>query len=171
MSIFYPYYSTKRAYDLTPQLLHSMDIKALLLDVDNTLTTHGNPVPNENILEWLDIMKQSGIPLMILSNNTHDRVKPFADRLGLLFESSGAKPLPKGFQRCCERLGLPKSEVAIVGDQLFTDIAGANLFGIKSILVEPIELETGVLFFVKRVLERPFLRAYHRGRGAKGEQK
>lgn len=171
MSIFYPYYSTKRAYDLTPHLLQSMKIKALLLDVDNTLTTHGNPVPDEKILDWLEIMKKSGIALMILSNNTHERVKPFAARLGLLFESSGAKPLPKGFRRCCERLGLPKSEVAIVGDQLFTDIAGANLFGMKSILVEPIELETGLLFFVKRVIERPILKAYHRGGHTKGETK
>lgn len=160
MSIFHPTHSVMRAYHITPELLQSMGVHALLLDVDNTLTTHGNPVPDEAVLGWLDLMKQSGVPLMLLSNNTHKRIKPFAERLGLGFESSAAKPLGRGFRRCCQRLGMAQSEVAIVGDQIFTDILGANLSGLKSILVEPIQVETGVLFFIKRVLERPFLRAY-----------
>lgn len=159
MRLFCPTYNTQNAYAITPELLKSLGVKALILDVDNTLTTHGNPEPDVQILSWLSEMRSEGITMMILSNNTHARVEPFAKRLGLLFESSGAKPLSKGFRRCCERIGLPKSETAIVGDQLFTDIAGANLFGIKSILVEPIELERGILFVIKRVLERPFLKA------------
>lgn len=165
MSLFYPTCSVRRASDITPQLLRELGVKALLLDVDNTLTTHGNPVPEENILAWLEDMRASGTQLMILSNNTRERVSLFAGRLGLAFEASGAKPLRGGFRRCCERLGLAGEEVAIVGDQLFTDIAGANRFGVKSILVEPLELEKGILFIIKRVLERPFLKAA-RGRGA-----
>lgn len=164
MSIFHPTLSVPRAYHITPQMLQGIGVQALLLDVDNTLTTHGNPVPDAAVLEWLDLMKQCGVPLMLLSNNTQGRVKPFAERLGLDFESSAAKPLGRGFKRCCQRLGRTQNQVAIVGDQIFTDILGANLNGLKSILVEPIAVETGVLFFIKRVLERPFLRSYQRGK-------
>ncbi len=169
MSIFFPTVSVRRAYEITPQLLDEMEVKALILDVDNTLTTHGNPEPDEKILVWLEQMKRDGIALMILSNNNGERVRPFAQRLGLDFESSGAKPLPRGFRRCCERLGLARDQVAVVGDQIFTDVAGANWSGIKSILVDPIEPERGVLFGLKRLLERPFLRAYRKKCARKGE--
>ncbi|MEG1631016.1 MAG: YqeG family HAD IIIA-type phosphatase [Hydrogenoanaerobacterium sp.] len=164
MQLFCPTYYAQTAKNITPQLLKKLNIKALILDVDNTLTTHGNPVPDENIMRWLTVMHGAGIKMIILSNNTFARVKPFAARLGLEFEASGAKPLNKGFKRCCERLCLQKTEVAIVGDQLFTDIAGANLYGAKSLLVDPIEMESGILFIIKRLFERPFLKSAHKNK-------
>ena len=162
MPLLRPYYTARRAYELTPEVLKRLGISALVLDVDNTLTTHGCPEPDQQILAWLAQMKQAGVPLMILSNNSPERVRPFAERLGLEYESAGAKPLAKGYRRCCQRLGLPKSRVAIVGDQIFTDIAGGNLYGIKTILVEPILMETGFFFRVKRAVERPLLNHYLR---------
>ena len=132
-------------------------IKALILDLDNTLTTHNNPVPDGARLEWFRAVKDSGMPMIIVSNNHPERVKPFADFLGLDFVPDGGKPLSRGYNEACRRLGLPKSEIAAVGDQIFTDVMGCKTAGIRSIFTFPIEYETGFWFRVKRTLERPLL--------------
>lgn len=143
--------------DITPEFLKKNNIRGLILDLDNTLTTHDNPQPGEGVLEWLQLMKESGIKMMIVSNNHGPRVKPFADMLGLDFVSEGKKPLTKGFTEAVKLMGLSKKEVAAVGDQIFTDVLGANLFGIKMLYVVPIEHEKTTFFKVKRKLEKPFL--------------
>ena len=143
--------------DITPEFLKKNNIRGLILDLDNTLTTHDNPQPGEGVLEWLQLMKEIGIKMMIVSNNHGPRVKPFADMLGLDFVSEGKKPLTKGFTEAVKLMGLSKKEVASVGDQIFTDVLGANLFGIKMLYVVPIEHEKTTFFKVKRKLEKPFL--------------
>lgn len=147
----------RRVTDITPEYLGESGIKGLILDLDNTLTTHDNPKPAEGVLDWLDTMKKNDIRLMIVSNNHSPRVKPFADMLGLDFVSEGAKPLTKGFKEAKSLMQLNKNELAAVGDQIFTDVLGANLFGIKMLYVVPIEHEKTTFFKVKRKLELPFL--------------
>lgn len=147
----------KKTTDITPEFLKKNNIKGLILDLDNTLTTHDNPQPAEGVLDWLQLMKESGIKLMIVSNNHAPRVQPFADMLELSFVSEGKKPLTKGFTEAVKLMGLSKKEVAAVGDQIFTDVLGANLFGIKMLYVVPIEHEKTTFFKVKRKLEKPFL--------------
>lgn len=146
-----------RVTEITPDVLGKMGIRGLILDLDNTLTTHDNPVPADGVLDWIALMKQSGIKLMIVSNNHPPRVRPFADMLGLPFVSEGRKPLTKGFSEAMRKMGLKKSQLAAVGDQIYTDVLGANLFGIKMLYVTPIEHEKTTFFKVKRKLERPFL--------------
>jgi HAD superfamily phosphatase (TIGR01668 family) len=132
-------------------------IKAVLLDVDNTLSPHGAAEPEAEVPAWLNAVLQSGIRVMIVSNNSQERVQPFAAKLGLEFETKAAKPLPLGFNRARNRLQCGKKETAVIGDQLFTDMLGANLAGMTAILVEPIEPETMLQFRVKRKLEIPIL--------------
>ena len=117
----------KSICDLSPALLRKYGIKGLLLDLDNTLTTHDNPKPADGVMEWIELMKASGIQMCIVSNNHPPRVKPFADMLGLQFVSEGKKPLSKGFREAKGRMGLEWNELAVVGDQIFTDVLGANL--------------------------------------------
>lgn len=147
----------KRTVDITPDILAKLGVRGLILDLDNTLTTHDNPVPGEGVLEWLDLMKKHGIRLMIVSNNHPPRVKPFADMLGLPFVSEGKKPLTKGFKEARKRMKLPMNTLAAVGDQIYTDVLGAWLFGIKMFYVDPIEHEKTAFFKVKRACEKPFL--------------
>ena len=151
-----PTYVKRRVLDLDAEFLREHHIKGLILDLDNTLTTHNNKQPGDGITEWIAEMKSAGIKLIILSNNTKKRVTPFAELLGLEFEPNGAKPLAVGFRRAAKRLGLEKRNLAAVGDQIFTDILGATVYGIRTVFVTPIEPETGFLFKVKRVLEYPF---------------
>lgn len=155
--LFKPTYVFKRVKYIEPEFLKNHGIKALLLDLDNTLTTHNNPIPPQDSLDWIGKMKQNGIKLMIVSNNSEERVTPFARKLGLDFVSRGLKPLTKGFSEAIKRLDLNKKEVCAVGDQIFTDILGANLKGIRSAFVFPIEPETSLPFRFKRACEKPFL--------------
>jgi len=160
MSIFFPDILLRRISDITPALLEEWGIRALVLDVDNTLTTHNNPFPDADVLRWLAGMKERGMALVILSNNSPRRVKAFADSLGLDFTARAAKPLAKGFRETARRLGLAPGRMAMVGDQIFTDVLGGNLYGARTILVEPMEPEKHWGFRLKRRLERPILRSY-----------
>lgn len=162
VSVFIPDLILENVMCITPQLLEKRGIKAVVLDVDNTLTSHGNPEPWEGVIEWLALMKNTGIKLIISSNNTRERVEPFARRLGVDFVSMSCKPLPVGLSRAVKRFGLAKRQVAIVGDQIFTDVLGGNLEGIQTILVKPFEPEEGKLFRFKRRFEQRFIDAYYK---------
>jgi len=150
----------RRVMDITAEKLADIKVSALILDLDNTLTTHNNPKQDPAVLEWLAYMRKSGIKMTILSNNTKKRVLPFARELKLDFIAVGLKPLPFGYARAIAALGVPKKNVAVVGDQLFTDVLGARLYSAKAILVEPFEHETHPLFRLKRKVESKVLKRY-----------
>ncbi len=157
MFFFKPTYVFDKVKDITPDFLKKKNIKGLLLDLDNTLTTHNNPIVPQSSLDWIELMKQNGIRLMIVSNNHAPRVSPFAEQLKIDFVCEGAKPLTIGYTKAIKRMGLEKREVAAVGDQIFTDILGSNLKGIRSLFVFPIKPEDSLPFRFKRACEKPFL--------------
>lgn len=165
MSVFYPTVTRRRVTDISPGLLRKLGVTALFLDADNTLTTHNNPRPADAVLGWLDTMRAEGIALVIVSNNSEERIRPFAKRLGLEYTARACKPLTLGFSRTARELGLRPRQIAVVGDQIFTDIVGGNLFGAPSILVKPMEPEDGPFFRLKRRLEKRVLRRYRVVRG------
>lgn len=155
--LFKPTYVFNNVTEITVDFLNKHNIKGLLLDLDNTLTTHNNPVPPQSSLDWLDRMKESGIKMMIVSNNSSERVQPFAKALGLHFVPNGKKPLTFGYTQAIKEMGINKKNTAAVGDQIFTDILGSKLKGIRSLFVFPIEPETSLPFRFKRACEKPFL--------------
>ena len=150
-----------KIYDIDPALLEQMGIKALALDVDNTLTLHDSQEVPDRVRAFLEKMKEKGMALFIISNKSCERVKPFAEGLGLEFVHSAAKPLTFGLARACRRFSLSKKEIMLVGDQLFTDILAAKLFGCRCALVTPFQIEHQKFLRFKRVLERPILRGIH----------
>lgn len=152
-----PDYVFESIADIPLAFFKEEGIDALILDLDNTLTTHNNPIPDPKRLDWFTKAKDSGLKMIIVSNNHHERVKPFAEFLGLDFVPKGGKPLPRGYNEACRRLGIEKKRIAAVGDQIFTDVMGCKTAGIRSIFVFPIEYETGFWFRVKRALEKPLL--------------
>lgn len=155
--IFKPTYVFDKIGDITPEFLKRKGIKGLILDLDNTLTTHNNPTAPQSSLEWLEKMRGAGIRLMIVSNNSAERVTPFAQQLKLEFVPRGAKPLPIGYIKAKKIMGTENKNIAAVGDQIFTDVLGCNLMGIRSIFVFPIEPETSLPFRFKRSIEKLFL--------------
>ncbi|MBQ2582265.1 MAG: YqeG family HAD IIIA-type phosphatase [Ruminococcus sp.] len=155
--IFRPTYVFNDITGITPKFLKRKHIKGIVLDVDNTLTTHNNPVPPQSSLDWLASVKKAGIKLIIVSNNKPPRIEPFAKVLDLEYVANGRKPLTNGINEAVRRLGFEKCDIAAIGDQIFTDIMGANLAGIRSCFVFPIEPETSLPFRFKRTMEKPLL--------------
>ena len=158
--LFRPTAALESVLELTPEILQKMGVEALILDLDNTLTTHNNPHPANGVPEWLDEMHRAGIKLLIVSNNHAPRVEPFAKALKLDFVPEGAKPLPKGYNIAVKKFGLPKEKVCAVGDQIFTDVYGARRAGIYSILVKPIHPKEEIQIVLKRYLEKIVLFFY-----------
>lgn len=159
MALFFPTLYRRRITDVTAGDLRQLGVSGLLLDVDNTLTTHDNPEVASQVLEWLRQRRAEGLRLVVVSNNKPERVAPFARQLELPFQANAGKPLPRGYRAAAAHLGLPPERCAVIGDQIFTDIVGANLAKMPSILLEPIHPETEQKFIVfKRRLERLLLR-------------
>ncbi len=158
--MFFPKKKVHRVTDISVEYLRKQGIGGLILDIDNTLTTHDNPIPSDGVAHWLDTMRENDIKMIVLSNNHGPRVEPFAKILGLDYISEGKKPLTSGFKRCAKALSLQKQELCIIGDQIFTDVLGGNLYGCHSILVEPIQPESTRFFRFKRAMEKIILRFY-----------
>lgn len=158
MSLFFPSLYRRRVTDVTVKDLHRLGVKALLLDVDNTLTTHDAPDLTDGVKTWLAEVQTAGFSLIIVSNNRAERVAPFAEKIGLPYYAHARKPLPFGFRAAAKQAGVYRKRCVVIGDQLFTDMLGANLAGMRSILLEPIQMETKQKFIVfKRKIEKPML--------------
>lgn len=134
-------------------VLDKHNIKGVIFDVDNTLTDHHN-ILDEVKREWINEAKRRGIKICILSN-TYDqkKVKLLMNEFDINGLNLAMKPLLKGYVYALNLLGLKKEEVCMIGDQIFTDIFGANRFGIMSILVKPFDKLEPFWVKIKRPLE------------------
>ncbi len=151
--LFKPTFWLNSVLMIDEDFLRENRVEALVLDLDNTLSMHGDPVPEEGVEDWLDKMRGLGIKMRVVSNNTNRRVAPLAARLGLEFTANGAKPLTFGITRAMKAMGADRNVTLVVGDQIFTDIIAGNLRGARTVLVEPFHLEKTWTFRLKRRLE------------------
>lgn len=135
---FKPTWMVKNIYQVSPQELHAKGIRAVFSDLDNTLIAWNNPDGTPELRQWMDELHSAGIPLIVISNNSKQRVAKATASLDLPFISRALKPLSFGITRARRKLGLKKHEVVMVGDQLMTDVAAANRAGVYSILVQPL---------------------------------
>lgn len=135
--ILTPEFIFRKVEAIHPDFLARQGIKALVLDVDNTLTGDGSQVLDDSVQAWLAEMRAAGISLTIVSNNTAERVRPFAERVGLAWVSMACKPLPIGLMVARHRLGVAKSQMAMVGDQIYADRMAAGLYGIPCLFLLP----------------------------------
>ena len=150
----------KKVTDISLNILKKYNIDTLILDVDNTLSTHHGHILTDGLTEWLDMIQNGGIKLIVLSNSKEQRVKPFAEKIGLTYISLGLKPLPFGYIRALKKTGSNRKNTAIVGDQIFTDVLGGQCVGVKTILLTPIKPEDGISFKIRRKLERMLFKLY-----------
>jgi HAD superfamily phosphatase (TIGR01668 family) len=142
-----------RLGDLTPEYARALGLRGLVLDFDNTLVPwqdHAVPPATES---WVRQMRAAEVRLCVVSN-THRprRLRQLAQQLGIVYVPGGGKPRRRGFRRALAALGLPPSQVAVVGDQLFTDIWGGNRMGLYTILVEPLSRRE---FWGTQLVSRP----------------
>lgn len=135
--ILTPEFIFRKVEAIHPDFLARQGIKALVLDVDNTLTGDGSQILDDSVQAWLQEMRRAGISLTVVSNNTAERVRPFAERIGLDWVSMACKPLPLGLMVARRRLGVKKHQMAMVGDQIYADRMAAGLYGIPCLLLLP----------------------------------
>ena len=160
--ILYPNAHFKNVREITIDFLQNNKINALILDVDNTLIDYDKNLPKETI-EWAKELKNNNIKLYILSNtNKKEKVKTVANKLGIEYMYFAKKPLKTGFKKVQEKLQEPSHNIAVVGDQIFTDIVGGNRCKMFTILVEPIAEKDIWITMVKRPLENAIKRNYHK---------
>ena len=150
-----PAYRTESVYGCDFRRAYEKGFHGIILDIDNTLVPHNAPI-DERAKGFIENLKSIGFGLMILSNNHEPRVKPFADAAGIPFLCDAGKPGPGGYLEAARLMGLERSEILCIGDQLLTDIWGANNAGMSSFLTEPLDKSTDTVWIkVKRVLEIP----------------
>ncbi len=153
MSLLKPTIALRHVTDISVTMLKQLGIDAILLDVDNTLAPPTSHIPYEGVQKWIDTIKAAGIHIIICSNNFHKRIIPFADSVGLDCVAMSLKPFPFGFIRAKRKLKEKPQSVLVVGDQIYTDVLGANLAGMKSILLLPRSEEHGWSIWLRRKME------------------
>ena len=160
-----PEYVFKDVTHITPEWLAAKDITALVLDIDNTLTADRSQELPEEVAAWLAAMRKAEVKLTIVSNGAEKRVRPFAEKLGLAYLYRAAKPLPFALMVAQHRMGVKHRQMAMVGDQIFTDRLAAGLYGISCLYTMPRggDHQRGVQF--KRRFEPYWLDRYYQKGG------
>ncbi|MBR2013246.1 MAG: YqeG family HAD IIIA-type phosphatase [Clostridia bacterium] len=140
---------------LTEEFLKENGIRGIIFDIDNTLVGFREPKPTEANLALFARLREQGIAFAVASNNNKHRVGTFAEGLGISAYHRACKPLGFALAKLRKEFGLKSKEIALVGDQIYTDMLGGNLAGMITVLVEPIDQKETVFFKIKRALEIP----------------
>lgn len=156
----------RRLVDIRPRDMEELGISLLLLDLDNTISPYKVEAPDEETVRWVDMMKEGGIDLYIVSNNKGTRPEVFAEALGIPFIKRAGKPSPRGILEALERTGTDKRATALAGDQVYTDMLAANQAEVTGILVEPIKF-TNPFLAIRYFFELPFRREKRKRRYTK----
>ena len=161
-----PEYVFKDVTHITPEWLAQKGIRALVLDIDNTLTADRSQELPDEVAGWLDTMRKAGVRLTIVSNGAEKRVRPFAQKLGLAYLYRAAKPLPFALMAARRRMSVKRCQMAMVGDQLYADRMAAALYGIPGLMVVPRGPDLGAQVILKRKWEKRHWQQYY-DRGGK----
>jgi HAD superfamily phosphatase (TIGR01668 family) len=158
---FYPKRLAKTSYDIDYEKLYKEGYRGLLFDIDNTLVEHGaNATPRA--IELFERLKKIGFQTCLISNNSDERVKRFNQKIGANYIYKANKPMAKNYIKATKIMGTRIDNTVFVGDQLFTDVFGANRIGMMTYLVKPIHPKEEIQIVFKRKLERIVLYFYRR---------
>lgn len=156
----YPKELLNSVEEITIELIKKNKLKALILDVDNTLIDYEKNLSEEKI-KWAKNLKGQGVKLYILSNsNKKEKVEDVANKLEIPYKLFAKKPSKKGFLKIQKELSLEPEEIGVVGDQIFTDIIGGNRCNMFTILVEPVDKKDILITAWKRPIEERIKRKY-----------
>lgn len=127
-------------YEIKPEFLLSRGIKGALIDIDGTVSSHRIKNPSPKLCEYIKSLTDAGIKVIFLSNNKRERVGVFSEQVGIKWISRATKPLSRGFKKGAEILDLPMNKIAVIGDQIFTDVLGGNRLGALTCQVKSIDI-------------------------------
>lgn len=161
---FLPKGFVESIFHIKPAHLNERGIKGIIIDLDNTLVAWDCLDATVEVIDWLNSIRESGVRVVIVSNNNEARVKRFAEPLELPFIAKANKPLGGAFRRALKILGTKKRDTIVVGDQLLTDIFGGNRQKIHTVLVHPVATSDAKITTFNRNLES-FIKERLRKRG------
>lgn len=138
MEKFIPDIYKKSIYDIDYESLKKRGIKCIIFDLDNTIAPINVSVPDKEIKDLVSDLILLGFKVILMSNSNKARVEPFKEKLNIDSSYNSMKPLKKKYKKIMTIFGFKDNEIACIGDQLLTDIYGANRMGFLSVLVNPI---------------------------------
>lgn len=159
----YPNFELDSVYEIDYESLYRDGIRGIIFDIDNTLVPHGAPA-DERAIKLFERLKEIGFETVLLSNNKEPRVKMFNDSVHSKYIFKAGKPGVAGYEKAMELMSTTKENTVFVGDQLFTDVWGANKAGLVSYLTKPIHPKEEIQIVIKRFFEKIVLFFYHRSK-------
>lgn len=157
----YPNVYLDSTYDIDFEQYYQDGYRSIIFDIDNTLVPHGAPA-DQRAIALFKRLHALGYQTMMLSNNKEPRVKMFCDAVDAEYIYKAGKPNPANYREAMKRMHTDEKNTLFVGDQIFTDVWGANKAGIYSILVKPIHPKEEIQIVLKRYLEKVVLFCYKR---------
>ncbi len=161
LNIFYPGEYLDSTYEIPFEALYDEGYRAVIFDIDNTLVPHGAPADARARALFLRL-RELGYRCTLLSNNKEPRVKMFAEAVDAGYIHRAGKPGPAGYRKAMEQMGSSRRDTIFVGDQIFTDVYGANRLGIRTILVKPLHPKEEIQIVIKRYFEKIVLYFYRK---------
>lgn len=161
LQCFYPDEYLDSTYEIDFEKKYNQGYRGIIFDIDNTLVPHGLPA-DERAIALFKRLKRIGYKVTMLSNNKEPRVKMFCDAVEAPYIYKAGKPNPDKYREAMKNMGTDEKNTLFVGDQIFTDVWGANKAGIYSILVKPIHPKEEIQIVLKRYPEKIVLAGYHR---------
>lgn len=155
MSKLIPFAHAKNLYEIDPEFFVSNGVTTLFVDLDNTLDSYRLRKPSNEAIALIRKLNRAGLSITILSNNKKDRVKEYADVLGVEYIWSTGKPFPFKINKYVKMNGLNKENIMLVGDQLMTDVVAGNRAKIRTILTEKLVEEDQPTTRINRIFDRP----------------
>ena len=159
----YPNVYLDSTYDIDFEQYYQDGYRAIIFDIDNTLVPHGAPA-DQRAIALFKRLHALGYQTMMLSNNKEPRVKMFCDAVDAEYIYKAGKPNPANYREAMKRMHTDEKNTLFVGDQIFTDVWGANKAGIYSILVKPIHPKEEIQIVLKRYLEKIVLHFYKKSK-------
>lgn len=156
---YYPYEYVEDVFSINYNFLYDIGMRGIIFDIDNTLVHHGE-ASNKKVEQLIVYLHDLGFKTLLLSNNSTERIEEFVVNMDTPFISDADKPAIKNYYKSLEVINLPREKVIMVGDQLFTDILGANKCNIASVLVKYMRYNDQDKIGIKRNIEKVILKFY-----------
>lgn len=156
-----PDYLIFSPFTLMADMFVAKNIKGIIMDVDNTIISWRDKIVSDDVKQWFLELKNSGIEIVLLSNNTNTRIGPIAQQIDVPFVANAKKPSAYGVKKALEILKMEERSIVLIGDQLLTDISAGKKTAVQTMLVKPMTSDM-IPTYILRLFEKILLRSYKR---------
>lgn len=168
---FYPSKHYQTIFNIPYEELWKQGYKGIMYDIDNTLVPFDAPHPTNEVIELFTKLRDMGFKICLVSNNNHNRVLRFNEKLKVFAVAKALKPMRRNLRKAMELMGTDSSNTILIGDQMFTDVWGGNRLGLKTFLVMPIQVKEQWITKIKRGTEKLVFKKYLKASGGSDDAK